>query len=109
MSLIPMEILFCDQSTWSGYLVANSIQAVTAFTASICTVIYGLTFITIVGSYGLGAELLAEDFEDLDKMWTGEIEASVAYRHAFLRNICQKRQDMNRFVFCEQIFGQSYL
>lgn len=100
VALIPMEIPFCDQSTLSGFLIANVMQGCYGFWACICTVIYGTCFITVIGSYTMGAELLAEDFRDLDEMWTGKIQVSVAYRHAFLRNICRKRQDMNWYKCC---------
>lgn len=99
MALIPMEILFCDQSTLVGFLVANVVQAELGLHGTIASISYELIFIIIISNYSIFVNLLAEDFKDLDKMWTDEIKVTVAYRHAFLLNICKKRQDMNRYDF----------
>lgn len=94
---MPLEILFVDQSTMSGLLISWAIHGIMGIYSDFGTILYGLLFINLIMNYKMGVELLAEDFKNLDKMWTGEVEATIAYRHAFLRNICIKRQDMNLY------------
>lgn len=99
MPLVPMEILFCDQSQLSGFIATNIVQAIIGFYAATAIIIYGVIFIVSIRGYDFHVNLLAEDFQDLDNMWNGIINVSVAYRHDYLRNICEKRQDMNKYDF----------
>lgn len=99
VALMPLEILFCDQSTTYGFFFANSVQATMGLHLYLFTLTYTSLFVTYITNYSVQVNLLAIDFNHLDKMWTGEINQPVAYRHAFLLNICKKRQDSNKFVF----------
>lgn len=99
LSLIPMEIVFCDKSTKIGFAAANFMQAIMATYAVFCVANYAISFIIIICSYNLQVNLLEEDLKDLDEMWSGKMEVSLAYRRAFLINICKKRQDMNWYDF----------
>lgn len=95
-TIFPMEMLFCDHSTMEGVLVANILQLFAGASFILFINTYASTFILFIYNYITTLNLLAEDLKDLDKMWTGGMEVSVGYKHAFLFNICKKRQDMNR-------------
>lgn len=98
MSLLPMEIIFCEQSTLSGFLAANAVQAHMGIYYGLATMMYPSVFLVSICYYRFQVELVGEDFKDLDKMWNGTSTTSVGYRHAYLRNICHKLQDMHTYV-----------
>lgn len=95
--LIPMEFMFVDQSTLSGYITASVIQGVLGIFAGLATIMYGSGFLISVCNYNFHVHLIAQDFQDLDGMWNGSSQTTVAVRHAYLSNICWKLQDMERY------------
>lgn len=97
---MPIEVWFCDQSTTHGFIFATCVQMLIAQQLVMFSLEYTGSFITHIFGYDTQVNLLAEDFKNLDKMWTDEKNASgVATKHAFLLNICKKRQDMIKLVF----------
>ncbi len=94
--LAPFESPFLDQTRMKEFLLGNCIWTIYATWGAWTIAMYAMTFISFVMNYRTKAELLAEDFKDLDEMWMGKVNVSLEYKHAFLRNICIKRQDMNK-------------
>lgn len=96
--LMPVEVVFCDQSQKAGFIVATIVHMCFGFYAATATVIYGAASIFCISNYIFQVDLIAEDFIELDSMWNGKNNIRVAYKRAFLKNICKKRQDMNKYV-----------
>lgn len=90
MALLPLEIIFIDQSTQIGFVAANFVMVILGGFAVLGTILYGASFICIVYVYALQIKLLKEDIRDLDSMWRDSSVVPLAYRHYFLRNICVK-------------------
>lgn len=97
--LMPIQILFCDQSTLSGFLAANSLMGIMGIISGIATIMYGSGFLICICNYVYQVDLIGQDVKDLDEMWDGSSTTSVAYRHAFLCNVCRKLEDMKRYDF----------
>lgn len=95
VALLPIEIMFVDQSTLTGFLIANGIVSVLGLCANFATVYAILIIVATVLNYSLLVDLFEEDMKSLDAMWNGTSDTSVMYRHLFLRNICRKQQDMD--------------
>lgn len=98
MALLPSEILFVDQSSMSGFLTANAIMAFCGVYAASGTIFFVTLFILIVSNITVQVELIGDDFKSLDEMWANK-KTTLAYRHAFLRTICVRCQDMETYVF----------
>lgn len=92
---VPLEIMFVDQSTTSGYLIASGIMVTTGMYAVFGTLYMGLAFVYLIVSYTPRVDLLDIDFYDLDELWSNT-SSTLASRHLFLRNICRKYIDMRR-------------
>lgn len=116
ISLIPIEIIFIDQvreillfyyiscdsikiyfkSTKIGFLAANVLMVLLGIYALMSSCMYGSGFIIIVCNYSFLVNLIEQDLKDLDAMWSdvNKNQTTLQYRHAFLRNICTKVQDL---------------
>lgn len=102
VSFEPFEIMFIDQSTISGYIVANSIMVLAGISCVLGTGYMVLNFVVLIMNYGLRVDILTDNFSELDEMWSEykSMASTVAYRHLFLRNICRKTIDMRLYVSC---------
>lgn len=89
--LLPIYV-FIDQSEWKGYIYANLFFAVLGTGTYIITMYYVLSFGFCIVHISLRVDLIQQDFSDLSGMWANERHSR--YRHAFLRNICVKVQDV---------------
>lgn len=99
VSLLPLEVVFCDQSTFTGFVAANFVQAYMGTIAILATIMSGSGFLICVCNYIWQVDLIGQDFHDLDEMWNGiKTVSTTYYRHAYLRNIFKKRQDLNKYV-----------
>lgn len=94
MPLIPLEIIFCDQSRTFGFIIATIVHLILGTYACVATVIYGAVVLFCICNYTFQVDLIAVDFQDLDRMWDGKNDIPVEYKHAFLKNMCKKNQDM---------------
>lgn len=97
ISLLPIKIMFIDQSTLSGFLTANVIMSIMGLMANIGTAYSILLIVNVISNYAIMVDGVEDDFKCLDEMWSGTSDTSVKYRHLFLRNICQKKQDMEKY------------
>ncbi len=96
---VPVEIMFVDQSTLWGYLVANGITMVCGIYAVSGTEYMGLTFVYLIANYSLPVEILEIDINELDELWNDLTTSTLAHRHLFLRNICRKYNDMRQYIY----------
>lgn len=108
-SLLPIEIMFTDQSTLSGFLVANSFMIVMGAYAIVGTIYMGLHFIAAILNYTVMVDLIEIDIKKLDGFWDGNTTTTTSERHMFLRNICQKCQDKNKYVFDNTLHILAYI
>ncbi len=97
ISLLPMEILFVDQSTLTGFITANVIMSVLGVFGAFATAYAILSVVATILNYSLFVDILEEDIKSLDGMWNGTSDTSVSHRHLFIRNICRKQQDMDAY------------
>lgn len=79
-SILPIEVLFYDQSTVSGFIIAT---------------MYGYALLICICNYKIQVDLIGQDFKDLDDMWSVTGSVRLASKHAFLINVFRKHQDMN--------------
>lgn len=93
--LIPIKIIFCDHS----YTLTIIVQTFMGGYSVYSTIIYGAVMIFCISNYILQMDLIGEDFQELDRMWKRGNDVSIAYKHAFLKNLCKKRQDINKYAF----------
>lgn len=98
VALMPLDVLFCDQSTTFGYVMTTFVQVTMGLHLLLISFATTLPLFTYILTYDVQVYILGENFKELDEMWTGKRNVSLAYRHAFLLNMCKKRQDMNKFV-----------
>ncbi|XP_037039731.1 odorant receptor 67d-like [Bradysia coprophila] len=96
--LVPVEFMFIDQSTLSGYIIASCIMTTAGIYGTILTTYMGLTFVLIIINYSLRVDLLEIDIEELNDMWSDTSKSTAAYRRLFLRNIIRKCIDMREYV-----------
>lgn len=94
--LIPIDIFVVDKDTTLGYVITNLVQMIMGSFSAVCVLLYGLTFVFCIGNYKIQVHLISQDFKDLDDLWSKDSSVSLAYKRAFLRNICIKCQDMNK-------------
>ncbi|XP_037039483.1 odorant receptor 67d-like isoform X1 [Bradysia coprophila] len=97
VSLLPYEISFTDQSTLSGYLVANACMSIMGVYAVFISLFVVLHFITIILNYSVQVDIIEVDVKQLDEFWRDHKKTTVE-RHLFLRNICQKCQDKDNYM-----------
>lgn len=99
VSLLPFEISFTDQSTLSGYLTANACMSVMGVYAVFIALFVVLHFITIILNYSMLVDIIEVDIKQLDELWRDKRKTTVVERHLFLRNICLKCQDKDKYAF----------
>lgn len=94
MPLLPIEIMFTDQSTLSGFLIANVFMIfMGVYYGYLASLYVGLHFIYAILNYSMQVDLIEVDINELDELWRDTSTTTVFERHLFLRNICQKCQD----------------
>lgn len=98
VALMPVEILFCDPSTTLGFTFKTFVQILMGVHLVLISYASTVPLFTYILTYDVEVNILGENFNELDEMWTNHRNVSLAYRHAFLFNMCKKRQDMNKFV-----------
>lgn len=97
VTLLPIKIMFIDQSTKSGLLLTNFILTIIG-AWGICTVAYvALSFDITIMNIAPRVDLVEIDFKDLDDFWSHTATSTVAHRHMVLRNICQKYVDLREY------------
>ncbi len=101
VQLIPLEFMFVDQVTTSGFCIATCIITAAAFVTVFGTLFVGITFAIIILSYATRVDMLETDFNELDNMWGDDAYISktltstiVHSRHMFLKNMYRKCIDM---------------
>lgn len=92
LSLCPIE-MFIDQTTFKGYVIANSYFALGGLLAYLISIFYSLIFAFCIVIVSLHVDLINEDLKELDEMWKSKRKTTEKYRHAFLSNVCKKVQD----------------
>nr|QGW45388.1 odorant receptor 15 [Bradysia odoriphaga] len=98
VSLLPIEYIFVDSSTLSGFITANLISSLLGAFANVGTVYAILMIVSLILNYSVFVDMFEEDVKYLDEMWSRESNTTVTYRHSFLRNMCRKQQDINAYV-----------
>jgi len=99
--LLPVEIIFLDQSKTNDFVIASITHLMMGSYAGAATVVFGSGVILIIFNYTFQVDIIAEDFIELDEMWKNNIPLET--KRSFLRNICRKRQDMNRCPFFQYL------
>lgn len=96
VSLLPIEIVFVDQSSLTGFLIANSLMVVMGLYAVFESLFMGLHFVAAIFNYSIQVEIIECDVKQLDEFWSNSSISTKAERYFLLRNICQKCQDKNK-------------
>lgn len=96
--LMPIEIIFFDENETSGFIFTTISHLIMGSFSALVSSLYGTAFIFSINIYILQLRLIAEDFKVLDDLWEGKNDTTVQYRYEFLKNICKKRQDMNKYT-----------
>ncbi|XP_037038357.1 uncharacterized protein LOC119075890 [Bradysia coprophila] len=110
LSLLPIEIIFIDQTQLSGFLMANAFMAVMGVVLVWKSMFIAMNFVASISNYAIQVDLIEFDIKQLDALWENTNTNSLSERHSFLRNICQKCQDKDNFlaevknIFDETIF-----
>ncbi len=94
--LLPLEIIYVNQDTFSGFFIANIVMSVLGLFAAVGTVLYGATFIYAILMYSMQVDLIGQDFRDLDSMWAEDSTVLLTCKIRLLRNICEKLQDIKK-------------
>lgn len=97
-SILPIEIMFIDQSKLSGFFIANAVMFTMGIYSSVGALYIDLNFITAIMNYSMQVDIIEEDITKLDKLWLYPTATSVSERHLFLRNVCQKCQDKHKYA-----------
>ncbi len=93
-SLLPIDIMFTDQTELFGFLIANVVMVSMGVYLICVSLFVSLHFYAIIFNYSIQVDLIEIDIRQLDALWSNKTnKASLAERHLFLRNICQKCQD----------------
>lgn len=95
-SLIPLEIMFIDQSKPMEFLFANTIMTVMAIYAILGSSYMIFSFIILIMNFALLSDIIEVDFKELDEMWSNKLTTTLMYRRMFLKNICEKYFDMRQ-------------
>ncbi len=93
LSLLPIDIVFTDQTQLSGFLLANLIMAAMGVYLISVSLFVSLNFYAIIVNCSIQVDLIEIDIKQLDTFWSNTSTTSLLQRHLFLRNICQKCQD----------------
>ncbi len=92
-SLLPIDIMFTDQTQLTGFTIANLIMALMVIYLVFASLFMSLHFYGLILNYSIQVDLIEFDIKQLDTFWSGTSSTSLIERHLFLRNICQKCQD----------------
>lgn len=96
---VPIEVIFLDQTTLPGFLMAGALMIVVGLYCALGTELMGLTFVYLIENYALRVDILEIDFHELDALWEDtKSPATLAHRHMFLRNICRKYIDLRQYT-----------
>ncbi len=93
LSLLPMDIIFTDQTNLLGFIIANLIMSVMGVYLVSVSLFISLHFFVAISNYLIQVELIKVDIEKLDAFCSDTSTSTLSQRHSFLRNICQKCQD----------------
>lgn len=94
---IPVEFMFVDHTTNVGFLIGTIFQAILGIYAISGDVYMIFAFIYIVMDYSIRVDIIKIDFNELDDLWSDTSTFTSSYRLMYLRNICWKFIDMNRY------------
>lgn len=97
--IAPLEVLFINQNTPTGFAIANVVVSIIAGFGALGTILYGGLIIFGILMYSSQINLIGQDFKELDEMWAEDSSVSLAYKQSFLKNICIKRQDIQKYIF----------
>lgn len=104
---VPLEMMFVDQSTISGYCIASILMVTGGILAVLSTLYMGLSFVALILNYGPRVDILETNFKELDEMWCDASKSTIGYRHMFLRNICLKFIDMRQYAVNNNLVSPS--
>jgi len=93
--LLPIEFMFVDLSTFSGFIAANLIASLLGLFGSVATAYTILLIVSLILNYSVFVDMFEDDIKSLDETWSKGTNTTVLHRHSFLRNICRKQQDMD--------------
>ncbi|XP_037039489.1 uncharacterized protein LOC119076688 [Bradysia coprophila] len=96
--LLPIEIMFMDQTKLFDYLIANSFITVAGVSAAFTFLSVLFNFLMAIFNCSTQVDLIEDDFQQLDTLWKHPKTTTLVQRHMFLRNICQKCQDRYNFM-----------
>ncbi len=96
LSLLPIEIMFTDQTQLSGFLIANALMTLMGIYATCASLIMGMHFVLAISNYSIQVDLIEFDMKQLDVFWSSMKTSTLSERQLFLRNICQKCQDKDK-------------
>lgn len=94
--LLPIDIIFIDQSTTSGFVIANVFMVLMGLYAVVGTIYMILHLFAAIFNYEIQVEIIEGDIRQLDAFWRDLKTSTRAERHLILRNICQKCQDKDK-------------
>lgn len=97
--LLPIEIMFIDQSTLSGFLIANILMIVMGLYAVDGSLYVALHLSNTILNYAMQVDMIEMDIDELNELWNDRTCSSISKRHKFLRNICMKCQDKHKYAY----------
>ncbi|XP_037049690.1 odorant receptor 67d-like [Bradysia coprophila] len=98
LSLLPIEMIFIDQTQLSGFLIANAIMSVMGVVLVWSSMFIAMNFVASISNYSIQVDLIESDIKQLDALWENKKATNLSERYSFLRNICQKCQDKDNFI-----------
>lgn len=69
---VPLEIMFVNQSTKSGFFIASSITVTCSLYAVFGTLYMGLVFVYLIMNYTPRVDVLEIDFIELNELWSNK-------------------------------------
>lgn len=97
IQIMPMQFPFIDQTTTSGFIVANLIMMKMGVWAYFGSVGFDLFLARMIDNYCALVKLLQQDIADYIEMSKKNSGYSKQYRKAFFRNFLLKCQDKDRY------------
>lgn len=96
LPLLPMDVIFCDMTKTTNFIIANIVHMIMGSYSAVGSIFHSSVMIFCFATYILQGDLFECDLQELNGVWNGENKIPTACKHAFLINICKKRQDMNK-------------
>ncbi|XP_037039490.1 odorant receptor 67d-like [Bradysia coprophila] len=96
--LLPIEVIFLDQTKLSDFLIANAITTVAGLWCLFTYLSIFCSFLMAIFNCSTQVDLIEDDFRQLDALWSHMKTTTLVQRQMFLRNICQKCQDRDNFI-----------